>query len=82
MADGEGCKCAAHSESECGCNADWTPQELIDARAEIERLRLTDEEREALWCAVCDYNNMTRMMHKPTHGEIGAALARLFERTK
>jgi hypothetical protein len=51
MADGEGCKCAAHSESECGCNADWTPQELIDARAEIERLRLTDNERFAIaWC--------------------------------
>jgi hypothetical protein len=50
--------------------------------AEIERLRLTDEEREALRCAVCDYNSMTRMMHKPTHGEIGAALARLFERLK
>jgi hypothetical protein len=43
---------------------------------------LTDEEREALRCAVCDYNSMARMMHKPTHGEIGAALARLFERLK
>ena len=43
---------------------------------------LTDEEREALWCAVCDYNSMSRMMHKPTHGEIGSALASLFERLK
>jgi hypothetical protein len=39
MSDGKGCRCAAHSESECGCDADWTPQELIDARAEIARLR-------------------------------------------
>lgn len=39
MADGKGCKCAAYNESECACDADWTPQELIDARAEIERLR-------------------------------------------
>jgi hypothetical protein len=59
------------------------PLALLDEAAdEIERLRLTDEEREALRCAVCDYNSMTRMMHKPTHGEIGAALARLFERLK
>ena len=43
---------------------------------------LTDEEREALWCAVCDYNSMSRMMHKPTHGEIGSTLASLFERLK
>ena len=39
MADGEGCICGAYGESECGCDADWTPQELIDARAEIEWLR-------------------------------------------
>jgi len=52
MADGKGCKCAAHSESECGCDADWTPQEVYDLRAEIERLRLTDAEREAIdWAA-------------------------------
>lgn len=45
MADGKNCKCAAHDKSECACDADWTPQELIDARAEIARLRLTDAER-------------------------------------
>jgi hypothetical protein len=33
MADGKGCKCEAHSESECGCDADWTPQEVYDLRA-------------------------------------------------
>lgn len=39
MADGNGCTCGAYGECECGCGADWTPQELIDARAEIARLR-------------------------------------------
>jgi len=39
MADGKGCKCAAHSESECGCDADWTPQEVYDLRAENARLK-------------------------------------------
>lgn len=39
MADGEGCKCAAHAEAECGCDADWTPQEVYDLRAENERLK-------------------------------------------
>ncbi len=43
---------------------------------------LTDEERAALWCAVCDYNSMTRTMHMPKCGKIGPALARLFERLK
>ena len=52
MADGKGCKCAAYSESDCACDADWTPQELIDARSEIERLRLTDAERQAVKLAI------------------------------
>jgi len=39
MSNGEGCTCNAWNESECACDADWTPQELIDARAEIKRLR-------------------------------------------
>jgi hypothetical protein len=39
MADGKGCKCAAYSKSECGCDADWTPQEVYDLRAENERLK-------------------------------------------
>lgn len=40
MADGKGCKCAAHSESECGCDVDWTPQEVYDLRSEAELLRV------------------------------------------
>jgi hypothetical protein len=48
MADGKDCKCAAYDESECACDADWTPQELVDARDEIARLRLTEAERKAI----------------------------------
>ena len=39
MSDGIDCKCAAHNESECGCGADWTPQEVYDLRAENQRLK-------------------------------------------
>jgi hypothetical protein len=39
MADGKGCKCAAYDESECACDADWTPQEVYDLRAENEQLK-------------------------------------------
>lgn len=39
MSDGAGCKCAAYSESECACDADWTPIELVKARAELKLLR-------------------------------------------
>jgi hypothetical protein len=39
MADGIGCKCLARSEWECCCdNVDWTPQEIIDLRADKEEL--------------------------------------------
>jgi len=80
MADGKECKCAAHSESECGCNADWTPQELIDARAEIERLRLTDEEREAIAWAI---NKTAQAYDDPEGGPIKReAMRGLLQRTK
>lgn len=39
MADGKGCVCHAYCEYECACGADWTPQEVYDLRAEVERLR-------------------------------------------
>jgi hypothetical protein len=36
MADGEGCRCAARCEGECGCSdVDWTPQEVLDLQAEL-----------------------------------------------
>lgn len=39
MADGKGCKCGAYDQSECGCDADWTPQEVYDLRAENAQLK-------------------------------------------
>jgi hypothetical protein len=63
MADGKGCTCAAHSESECGCDADWTPQEVYDLRAENDRLktairRLADQDATL---SVCDGNVTVQM---------------------
>lgn len=76
MADGKGCKCAAYDQSECACDADWTPQELIDARAEIARLRLTDAEREAVEAAWREsYSDGPLWNH-------AATLRGLLERTK
>jgi DNA-binding XRE family transcriptional regulator len=39
MSDGRGCTCAARSDSECGCGADWTPAEVIRLRAENAELQ-------------------------------------------
>lgn len=36
MADGAGCTCNALCESECGCGADWTTQEVYDLRKLLE----------------------------------------------
>ena len=35
MSDGIGCVCAARSENECCCDADWRPQELIDLQQQL-----------------------------------------------
>lgn len=35
---GEGCLCHAHSEAECGCDADWTPREVYELREQRDRL--------------------------------------------
>lgn len=47
MSDGKDCVCAAWNASECGCDADWTPKELIEARATIatitKQLQTTQE---------------------------------------
>ena len=45
MADGEGCKCNAHCEHECACDADWTTKEVYDLRAELAQ---RTAERDAL----------------------------------
>jgi hypothetical protein len=35
---GEGCLCHAHSEAECGCDADWTPMEVYELREQRDML--------------------------------------------
>ena len=37
--NGMDCTCAARSEYECGCDADWTTQEVHDLREEVKQLR-------------------------------------------
>lgn len=77
MADGIGCKCAAHSESQCGCGVDWTPKELIEARAELTRLRkeLSDviDEAYALRIAVAELDakneQLSGMVYETGPGE-------------
>lgn len=32
---GQDCGCHAFSESECGCDADWTPSEVYELREEL-----------------------------------------------
>jgi hypothetical protein len=35
---GEGCECSAYSESECGCDVDWTPREVYELRDQRDML--------------------------------------------
>ena len=45
MADGMDCTCAAWSENECCCGADWTTQEMYDLR---EQLKEAERQRDEL----------------------------------
>ena len=47
MSDGIDCTCAARDSSECACDADWTPSEVIELRAEVTRLKAEVSELEA-----------------------------------
>ena len=38
--NGRECHCAAHSENECACGADWTPDEVYELRARIKELEV------------------------------------------
>lgn len=39
--EGKGCKCFARSESECGCDVDWTPREVYRLLKENDKLQET-----------------------------------------
>lgn len=46
---GQDCKCHAYSESECGCDVDWTPSEVYELREKLTAERsLADRLAEAL----------------------------------
>lgn len=36
--NGRECHCAAYSENECACGADWTPDEVYELRARVKEL--------------------------------------------
>jgi len=44
MSNGIGCTCHAYSESECSCDADWTPQEVYDLRRQLVDEKLHHQE--------------------------------------
>ena len=45
---GQDCGCYAYSESECGCDADWTPAEVYELREQLKSERaLADRLAEA-----------------------------------
>ena len=35
---GAGCECFARDQSECGCDADWTPAEVYELRSRVAEL--------------------------------------------
>jgi hypothetical protein len=48
VSDGKGCRCNAHCEHECCCDADWTPKEVYDLRAEVAALKAERDEAHSL----------------------------------
>ena len=38
--NGRECHCAAHSENECACGVDWTPDEVYELRARVSELEV------------------------------------------
>jgi len=35
--EGQDCRCSAWSESECGCDVDWTPKEVYELRYKLAK---------------------------------------------
>ena len=72
MSDGRECRCAARCAAECGCDAEWTPQEVLDLRAEVARLkeairRLAEQDATL---SVCDGNVTVQMDPTPREGSV------------
>jgi hypothetical protein len=53
VSNGKDCRCNAHCEHECCCDADWTPKEVYDLRAELARVTAErDEARKEVFKAL------------------------------
>jgi hypothetical protein len=52
VSNGKGCRCNAHCEHECCCDADWTTKEVYDLRADLARVTA---ERDEARREVCHY---------------------------
>jgi hypothetical protein len=79
MADGEGCKCNAHCEHECACDADWTTKEVYDLRADLAQRTADvakakaerDEARRSACMVKARYLGSIDGFPRPTDDEIG-----------
>jgi hypothetical protein len=66
MSNGTGCKCFARGEFECCCDGvDWTPQEVLDLRAENTKLRRERDEARRMYCVMAA-NVMYKSENKST----------------
>jgi len=55
--------CHAHSESECGCDVDWTPREVYELREQVKHLQSKIEgmgyRHSHLRCQIIQAENVT-----------------------
>lgn len=60
---GQDCGCSAYSESECGCDADWTPAEVYELREQVKHLQSKIEgmgyRHSHLRCQITQAENVT-----------------------
>ena len=67
---GQDCGCYAYSESECGCDADWTPTEVYELREQLKSERaLADRLADAL------LSTLSSWMTSPDSEKAAQALA-------
>jgi hypothetical protein len=60
--DGKDCNCYAYYQGECACDADWTPEEVVKLRYQLNNTHphqwqgLTDDEMKEIIMRVTDIN--------------------------
>ena len=63
---GQDCTCAARSQHECACDADWTSAEVYELRAKVKDLEHQNEELKYLIKEADEYldiNDLTSIHH-------------------